>query len=669
MKWWIGQVTDPEKGEWGDSLEKTQADDPDGKDIYGFRCRVRIVGYHDCSDDLPDKDLPLAHILLPPNVSTTGGCGDTVNYQGGEVVVGFFADGDDGQQPVIFGTLFKQPFVDDELSTAMFNAKRQTCFMPYTPPKVKQMANKTQIYKTNPTNVKHSAGEKNKTNAQEQEQNSTNVTTDTFSPCEDNEISKISNAIKKFTKNVNALQTVGTGLSIDPLYGGVVDIQEEIKATTNLVHNSMTKLIRRGRSWLIQDTLDKLDKRMENSVDKFNQVVMGQATNALTSTIFCNIEKIQDELKDYLLDSLENMIGQVLDVPICGIENFLGDMFGQINNLIDSALGGMFGQLNNLLGTGLPLPSATFSKAIKFANIITNVLDCDKVNCPPTTSFSSKSGVTQAIEDGFDVFGNILDKAGLSSLTNLAGDIDSIADGIPALPSAPNCSTNVLKCGPPRVDFLGGGGTGASGSAIVNALGRVIGVSIIGSGTGYKEPPLLSFFDSCDKGYGAGGYVKIKDGSVIGVVITSGGQEYLPNTTETTLNPDGSLTEKEVIPDPNANYDGAVSYVTSLDSIAIENVGSGYADDDTLTVDGGAEVELNIQDGFIVGANVVNGGFGFTKLPDLTINSDTGAGARLLPVLKFTKIDDATQLADTNVPFDRTLSQDVVVTVISCIEK
>ena len=667
MKWWIGQVTDPEKGEWGDSLEKTQADDPDNKDIYAFRCRVRIVGYHDCSDDLPDKDLPLAHILLPPNVSTTGGCGDTVNYQGGEVVVGFFADGDDGQQPVIFGTLFKQPFVDDELSTAMFNAKRQTCFTPYTPPKVKQMANKTQIFKTNPTNVKHTAGEVNKTNAQDQEQNSTNITTDTFSPCEDNEISKISNAIKSFTRNVNALQTVGTGLTIDPLYGGVVDMQEEIKATTNLVHNSMTKLIRRGRSWLIQDTLDKLNLDLANKVDKFNQVPTGQATNALTSTIFCNIEKIQDELKDYLAQSLENMIGQVLDVPICGVENFLGDMFGQINNLIDSALGGMFGQLNNLLGTGLPIPSATFSKAIKFANIITNVLDCDKVNCPPTTSFSSKSGVTQAIEDGFDVFGNILDKAGLSSLTNLAGNIDSIADGIPALPSAPNCSTNVLKCGPPRVDFLGGGGTGASGSAIVNALGRVIGVAIAGPGSGYTSPPLLSFFDSCDKGYGAGGYVKIKDGSVTGVVITSGGQEYLPNTTETTLNPDGSLTEKEVIPDPNANYDGAVSYVTSLDSIAIENVGSGYADNDTLTVEGGsgqsgqAEVELNIQDGFIVGADVVNGGFGFTKLPDLTINSDTGAGARLLPVLKFTKVDDASQLAQ--------VTQDAVVTVISCIEK
>ena len=90
---------------------------------------------------------------------------------------------------------------------------------------------------------------------------------------------------------------------------------------------------------------------------------------------------------------------------------------------------------------------------------------------------------------------------------------------------------------------------------------------------------------------------------------------------------------------------------------------------DTIQRPGDAQVELNIQNGLIVGATVVNGGFGFTGLPDITINSDTGAGAKLLPVLKFTKVDDASQLADTDTPFDRTLSQDVVVTVISCIEK
>ena len=424
----------------------------------------------------------------------------------------------------------------------------------------------------------------------------------------------------------------------------------------------MTKLVRRGRSWLIQDTLDKLDTTLENKVDKFNQVVMGQATNALTSVIFCNIEKIQDGLLDYLSKSLENMIGQVLDVPTCGVQNFMGDMFGQINNLIDSSLGGMFDQLNNIQGGGIALPSATFTKAIKFANIITNVLDCDKVNCPETTSFSSKGGVTKAVEDSFD---DIIDKLGLDRLTNIADGIDDIADGIPALPSAPDCNTNVLKCGPPRVDFIGGGGTGATGSAIINAVGKIIGVAIGGPGSGFKEPPLLSFFDSCDRGGGAGGYPRMKDGKVADVVITNPGQGYLPNTTETSRNPDGSLTEKNVTPDPNGNYDGEVTYVTSLDDVVVENTGFGYDDNDTVSVDGNgtgqAEVELNIQNGLIVGVNVVNGGFGFTDLPDLLINSDTGAGARLKPVLKFTKVDDAAQLAQ--------ITQDAVVTVISCIEK
>ena len=52
-------------------------------------------------------------------------------------------------------------------------------------------------------------------------------------------------------------------------------------------------------------------------------------------------------------------------------------------------------------------PSDTFSKAIKYANIITNVLDCDRLNCPEPSSFSSKNGVSK---NGPDDFGGILDK-------------------------------------------------------------------------------------------------------------------------------------------------------------------------------------------------------------------------------------------------------------------
>ena len=234
--------------------------------------------------------------------------------------------------------------------------------------------------------------------------------------------------------------------------------------------------------------------------------------------------------------------------------------------------------------------------------------------------------------------------------------VPSLGGALPKLPSRPNCNTNVLRCGPPKVEFFGGGGRGVTGSAIVNTIGRVIGVSIGGAGSGFTSPPLLSFVDSCGNGSSAGGYPRIKDGKVVDVVITEPGSGFLPNTIETNI--DGTI--KEVIPDPNGNYDGEISYVTQLDDVVVQNAGVGYNDDDTVTVDG-AEVELVIQNGHVIGANVVNGGFGFTDLPNLQINTNNGVGARLLPVLKFTKVDDAESSVE--------VTQDAVVTVISCIQK
>ena len=672
--WWIGQVTDPKKGKWDNSLEKKEAENEEP--VYSHRCRVRIVGYHGCGDELSDDKLPMAHVLLPPNVSTTGGRHESMQYHGGEVVVGFFLDGEDAQQPVIFGTLFKQTYTEDTLKNSEFNAKKQTCFQPYTPPDVRSTAGDHEIQKNKNGNGNGNGnGEKNSWNGQarvdsiksvsdENGNFNTEFQMENSTACGDNEVSKIENTLKEFSKKMKEFKKLNSSdVFVNPLYGGVVDIQGELKLTSNRIQNSMTKLIRRGRSKVIEDTLDKLSKTFKDKTPKPKQAVAGEAVNKLADTIYCNFEKIQDQLGDYLMKSLENMLGQLLDVPICGVENFMGDMFGQINNILDTGLGSIFNQLNSIQGGGIALPSKTFTKAIQFADLITGILECDQTNCPENTSYSSKNGITKT---GTDDFGSLLDKIGFKN------PLDKFLDGVDGMidadPSAPDCSTNVLKCGPPRVDFLGGlplGGQGATGDSIVNVLGQVIGVALRQPGFGYQEPPLLSFFDSCENGYGAGGFVRIKDGSVVEVVITSPGQNYLPNTTETTLNEDGSLTEKEVIPDPNANYDGEVSYVTSIADVVLTNTGFGYEDGDTVVVDGDgdgqAEVELIIEDGLVAGANVINGGFGFTSIPDLLINSDTGSGARLTPVLKFTKVEDATELAQ--------ISQDAVVTVISCIEK
>ena len=646
MVWWIGKVTSPKDGKWEDTLEKKHMEN--GEEIYSHRCRVRILGYHD-TDDLKDEELPLAHILLPSNTTTVGGRSQTVQYQGGEIVIGFFFDGEEAQQPAIFATLHRQDFQEvkenyepnDEFSNSLAT-------------EIKESVGKNN-YNDEKKNITHSYTGTSAGNKQVNENTNNEIDDEIF--CETNEIAKMTTELKKFTQKLQLLQQLNESSTyLDPVYGGFVDMKKEIKFTASKIHNSMTGLVRRGRTWLIQESVGKFSEDLSKKVDRHTKLKVTNATSRLNKLIYCNIEKIADGLLDYIEGSLENMVGSILDVPICAIENFLGDMFGQVLNVLDNDLGGLFGQLNNLHGGGIALPSEVFTKGIQVANLITNVLECDGVTCPvEPTSFSNKYGVQKKIEDKMD---GIIEKASLNKLINPL--LDKIDNAIDAEPSKPDCNTNVLRCGPPKVDFIGGGGRGVTGSAIVNAIGRVIGVAIGGAGSGFTSPPLLTFVDSCGNGSAAGGYPRIKDGKIVDVVITEPGSGFLPNTTETTRDENGDLVVKEVIPDPNGNYDGEISYVTELDDVVVQNAGVGYNDDDTVTVDG-AEVELVIQNGHVIDANVVNSGFGFTDLPKLQINTNNGVGAKLLPVLKFTKVDDA----ESNVE----VTQEAVVTVISCIQK
>ena len=646
MVWWIGKVTSPKDGKWEDTLEKKHMEN--GEEIYSHRCRVRILGYHD-TDDLKDEELPLAHILLPSNTTTVGGRSQTVQYQGGEIVIGFFFDGEEAQQPAIFATLHRQDFQEVEEDYEPNNDLDNSLA-----PEIKDGVGKNN-YNEGKKDITYSYTGTSAGNKQVNE--NTNNETDDEIFCETNEIAKMTTELKKFTQKLQLLQQLNESSTyLDPVYGGFVDMKKEIKFTASKIHNSMTGLVRRGRTWLIQESVGKFSEDLSKKIDRHTKLKVTNATSRLNKLIYCNIEKIAEGLLDYIEGSLENMVGSILDVPICAIENFLGDMFGQVLNVLDNDLGGLFRQLNNLHGGGIALPSEVFTKGIQIANLITNVLECDGVTCPvEPTSFSNKYGVQKKIEDKMD---GIMEKASLNKLINpFLEDIDNAID---AEPSKPDCNTNVLRCGPPKVDFIGGGGRGVTGSAIVNAIGRVIGVSLGGVGSGYTSPPLLTFVDSCGNGSAAGGYPRIKDGKIVDVVITEPGSGFLPNTTETTRDENGDLVVKEVIPDPNGNYDGEISYVTQLDDVVVQNAGVGYNEDDTVTVDG-AEVELVIQNGHVIGANVVNSGFGFTDLPKLQINTNNGVGAKLLPVLKFTKVDDA----ESNVE----ITQDAVVTVISCIQK
>lgn len=89
FNWWIGVVEnrqDPEK--------------------LG-RCKVRIFGYHtDSKELLPTKDLPWCIPIQPITSAGTSGIGSSpLGPVEGSWVIGFFLDGEDMQQPAMFGTI------------------------------------------------------------------------------------------------------------------------------------------------------------------------------------------------------------------------------------------------------------------------------------------------------------------------------------------------------------------------------------------------------------------------------------------------------------------------------------------------------------------------------------------------------------------------------------
>ena len=111
FNWWIGVVEnrqDPEK--------------------LG-RCKVRIYGYHtDSKELLPTKSLPWCIPIQPITSAATSGLGSSpLGPVEGSWVIGFFLDGEDCQQPAMFGTIStkaaKQAFAAD---SAQSNPKEET---------------------------------------------------------------------------------------------------------------------------------------------------------------------------------------------------------------------------------------------------------------------------------------------------------------------------------------------------------------------------------------------------------------------------------------------------------------------------------------------------------------------------------------------------------------
>ena len=103
--WWIGQIVDDST--WRDNTNSGKYEDRTSIPGWGRRYKVRIIGLHDQGETtIPSDQLPWAQVMYP--VTAGGGqtgAMDSTKLRQGNMVFGFFLDGQERQVPIIMGVL------------------------------------------------------------------------------------------------------------------------------------------------------------------------------------------------------------------------------------------------------------------------------------------------------------------------------------------------------------------------------------------------------------------------------------------------------------------------------------------------------------------------------------------------------------------------------------
>jgi hypothetical protein len=446
-----------------------------------------------------------------------------------------------------------------------------------------------------------------------------------------------------------------------------------VRSTSTIIASVLKGLVQRFRNYVLykirRGIIDVLDKLFPNLAANIKNTVFQK----IIDTILCKFKDIIKGLKDLVIDFLFELIGKVANAPFCVAEQFTNALVNNLASSIDKAIGPVLDEIGDILGG-----------ATKFAGQIFEALDyiigfeaflCAKPNCPEINEYAAGpwGGPSPTNPNAFEKFlaSPDLDAGETTTFINDTlngtlglGFLDKGVNGeqITASPgSVTDCSTAPFKCGPPTVEFFGGGGIGAVGAAVVDTTGKILGVDLVYGGSSYTRPPFVTFMDSCGRGNYASGYTKIDDnGQVIEVVMVNNGSGYL-NVVDGTTEFDDDPADVTIRPPVEEKV---TDYVVCLKEIEVISTGIGYLPTDEITITPDisnlkARVKMT-EAGQIIAIDVLEEACNLTTIPEITINSLTGGGLQVRPILTFTRIEDFDRLAGAPEPRD-------LVRVIDCV--
>ena len=713
--WWIGQIVD--RTTWISNLPGAPTRTTEDQKGFDFRYKVRIMGYHTCDkDELKDHELPWASIMLPVTAGVSGGSISTPNLRQGNFVYGFFIDGEDAQQPVIMGVIGHNQY------QAILTEEPEKCaFQPFSGFAVDETHPvwSKPLVKEEATAIPEDVDESDTNNKETKETPSSTTTIDNGGRKQQNKEEKKDSTISSTSKcepaPMGPIQTKVKNViaDIEEVKKSVTDWETTVSTSIDNVEREIAKLKNNAIKDISGDVKTFTRNVQENALKKVNDALSETYGNLYPSQLMKVKEKAEaanDELACAFKNIMKNLTGmvgsflnQILDrfinTPMCAIQNFVGSLLGKISGLIDGALDVALGPVRGLLA-GMGAATSALDEVMGFATNALSFLSCDEdPNCPNVEAWNPTDGPQiKATLNLNSIFNKAKDAA--TSIKGAFADLKDVGQNISDLAKnadfsdvfEDSCNVGPLFCGPPTVEIVGGGGSGATGNVIIGTLGSLLGVDIITPGGGYIGPPQLKFNDSCGNGTGARGTAVIEDGKVVKVIMDDTGTGYLgapdgsqggdgrtwADKDETTVKrEDGTydtpykpgtvitvcpgdevtspgkkpllitgtdcigITAEKPVDQPTAD---GYPVVLEIDSIHVSNPGLGYdcsKDEVVMEPAHGCEFKLRCNEvGSIIGVDVVKGCIGFKDDPRLYIKSTSGYNAKLMPVFKVNRVGE-----------------------------
>ena len=694
-----------------------------GLDLSGkqsHRAKIRVCGYDTFNEtELPDEDCRWAQFLPSAIVGDgTGGIGETLCLVGGETVLGFFADGPDGQIPMIFSVLPKAQYQveNEQQKNSPVGPKSENAFG------LKLDTTKLGLNRYNKEYVKdkmvastHIVDGKGAESSKILEANSTNKIS-SIDKCGQDTVSRVRQAIQDyltFTQSLN--QTAGKW--IDPVTNELVNMDYQLDLLRGKVQGLMKGTINNIRKKLLKNLNKKFAKLLgeqKTSQEGQNQNISKgsqKAAGGILGLIGCVFKNVLGGIGGLLKNMFSNLLGKIINGALCAIDQFISGIFGKIFDFLEKGLSTIMSGLSWLLG-GISSVTGLLRSVGAMGKKILDFLDsCGAPPCEPTKTWTSAiaGGVLpQPPDDWGSQVKNINVLDGLAKKLGDARDLvlgggadvsDLSVNGVPLQDTID--ATNALS---DATDTLGLLGLGSIESAISNsslfgaqnlefdACNNIVDnpndqENLTPTRPGFIYPKCIPPIAKVS-GPGTGAeFLPIvgNDNRIFSIEVLNGGSGYDQTTSLVVIDNTGNgkgafarplvkdgVIEKVVLISTGYGYCvnttgiGTVGIGTEIsgeiEDVFIERPGFRFDPDDTVLIGDEEFPIVTSPDGSIVSVTVPpNVTTNFSTFPKVSFNSATGYGAKMVPVMKFkpkTKIDVGSEQRKTLIG---------IVSVVDCI--